>query len=122
LTKERLDLGKFGEELALEEIKRLGYKKIVRNYRCPLGEIDLIAFDGDTLAFLEVKTRKGRSTGYAKEAVSPQKRHQISKAALYYLKSNRLCEAKARFDVIAISLAGGDARIEVVKNAFDLGS
>ena len=51
LTRERIELGKLGEELACKEIKKLGYKKILRNYRCPLGEIDIIARDGETFYF-----------------------------------------------------------------------
>ena len=61
MSKERLELGRLGEGLALKKIRRLGYKKIVCNYRCTLGEIDIIAKDGDTLVFIEIKTRKGRS-------------------------------------------------------------
>ena len=121
MTRERLDLGNFGEQLALKKIKRLGYKKIIRNYRCPLGEVDLIARDGDTLVFIEIKTRRGKSIGYAKEAVDARKRRQLSKAALAYMKSNDCCDAKARFDVVAINLKGNSApQIEVVKNAFEL--
>jgi putative endonuclease len=120
LTKERLELGKFGEELAYKKIKRLGYKKIIRNYRCPQGEVDLIANDGDTLVFIEIKTRRDKSVGYAKEAVNARKRRQLSKVALFYMKSNNCFETKARFDVIAISLKGGKPLIEVIKNAFDL--
>jgi len=120
LTKERLELGKFGEELAYKKIKSLGYKKIIRNYKCPLGEVDLIANDGDTLVFIETKTRKGKSVGYAKEAVTARKRRQLSKVALFYLKSNNCCDTKARFDVIAVSLKGGKPLIEVIRNAFDL--
>jgi putative endonuclease len=120
LTKERLDLGRFGEELALKTIKRLGYKKIVRNYRCSLGEVDLVAEDGDSLVFIEIKTRKGKSLGYAKEAVDARKRRQLSKLALAYMKANRCCEAKARFDVVAISLDGTETKIEVIKNAFEV--
>jgi len=120
LTRERIELGKYGEGLALKKVKRLGYKKIIRNYRCPLGEVDLIAKDGDSLVFIEIKTRKGRSIAYAKEAVNARKRRQISKVALHYLKSNNCCEAKARFDVVAVSLEGGESRVEVIKNAFDL--
>ena len=60
MTRERLDLGKLGEELALKKVKRLGYKCIARNYRCALGEIDLIAKDGDCLVFIEIKTRRGK--------------------------------------------------------------
>lgn len=120
MTKERLDLGKFGEELALRKIKRLGYKKIVRNFRCPLGEVDIIARDGDTLVFLEIKTRKGRSIGYAKEAVNARKKRQISKVALAYMKSRDCSDLRARFDVVAISLGRGKPEIEVIKNAFEL--
>ena len=120
MTRERLKLGKFGEDLALEKIKRLGYKKIIRNYRCALGEIDLIAKDGNTLVFIEIKTRKGKSIGYAKEAVDARKRRQLSKVALAYMKSNDCCEAKARFDVVAVCIDKNKPEIEVVKNAFDL--
>jgi putative endonuclease len=120
LTKERLELGKFGEELALRKIKRLGYKKIVRNFRCPLGEVDIIARDGDTLVFMEIKTRKGRSIDYAKEAVNAKKKRQISKVALAYMKSRDCSDVRARFDVVAISLGRGKPEIEVIKNAFEL--
>jgi putative endonuclease len=82
LTQERLKLGELGEDMAFKKVKRLGYKKILRNYRCPLGEVDLIAKDGDTLVFIEIKTRKGRSIGYAKEAVNDRKKRQLSKVAL----------------------------------------
>jgi len=120
LTQERLSLGKFGEDLAFREIKGLGYKRIIRNYRCPLGEVDLIAMDGDTLVFIEVKTRKGRSLAYAKEAVNAKKRRQLSKVALFYMKFNKLNEVRARFDVVAVSLAGSEQQVEVVRNAFEL--
>jgi putative endonuclease len=120
LTRERLELGKRGEDLALKRLKKLGYKKIVRNYRCPLGEVDLIAEDSGTLVFIEIKTRRGRSTGYAKEAVDARKRRQLSKVALAYMKSNDCIDTSARFDVVAISLWGDKTRIEVIKNAFDL--
>ena len=120
LTKARLELGRYGEDLAYKRIKRLGYKKIIRNYRCPLGEVDLIANDGDTLVFIEIKTRRGKPTGYAKEAVNARKQRQLSKVALSYMKSNNCSDAKARFDVIAISIKEDKPQIEVVKNAFDL--
>jgi putative endonuclease len=120
LTRERLELGAFGEELAFRKIKRMGYRSIVRNYRCPLGEVDLIAKDGDTLVFIEIKTRKGKSIGYAKEAVNEKKRRQISKVALAYMKSRNCCDMKARFDVVAVCLGHGDPEIEIIKNAFEL--
>ena len=120
MTQARLELGRYGEDLAYKRIKRLGYKKIIRNYRCPLGEVDLIANDGDTLVFIEIKTRRGKPTGYAKEAVNARKQRQLSKVALSYMKSNNCSDAKARFDVIAISIKEDKPEIEVVKNAFDL--
>ena len=120
LTRDRLELGKRGEELAYGAVKRLGYKGIVRNYRCPLGEVDLIAKDGDTLVFMEIKTRRGRDLGYAKEAVNAKKKRQLSKVALFYMKSEGCCDVRARFDVVAISLERGKPKVELIKNAFDL--
>ena len=120
MSRERLDLGKWGEDLALKKVKKLGYKCLARNYRCPVGEVDLIAKDGDTLVFVEIKTRRGRSLEYAKEAVNQRKRRQLSKVALAYMKANGCAEARARFDVVVINLEGGEQEIEVVRNAFDL--
>jgi putative endonuclease len=120
MTEERLNLGRLGEDLALEKIKQLGYKCIEKNYRCSMGEIDLIAKDRDCLVFIEIKTRRGRTIGYAKEAVTPRKIRQISKTALAYMKANNCCDAKSRFDVIAVSITGGREEIEVIKDAFEL--
>ena len=120
MTRERLDLGKWGEQLALKKIKSLGYKCVASNYRCPLGEIDLIARDGDTLVFIETKTRRGRSLSYAKEAINEKKRRQLSRVALFYMKANNCCDIKSRFDVVAINLNGNRREIEVIRNAFDL--
>ena len=120
MTRERIELGKLGEELALKKIKRLGYKCITRNYRCSMGEVDIIARDGDCLVFVEIKTRKGKSLRYAKEAINERKKRQISRVALAYMKANNCCDVKSRFDVVAINLNKGNERIEVIQNAFDL--
>lgn len=120
MTRERLDLGNLGERLALQKIKGLGYRCIEKNYRCSLGEIDLIARDRDCLVFIEIKTRRGRSTGYAKEAVTQKKIRQISKVALAYMKANDCCDTKARFDVVAVNITGDKEDIEVIKDAFEL--
>jgi putative endonuclease len=120
LTEERLNLGRLGEKLALDKIKRLGFKCVEKNYRCSLGEIDLIAKDGDCLVFIEIKTRRGRGVGYAKEAVTPRKMRQISKVALTYMKSNNCCDTKSRFDVIAINIVNDREEIEIIKDAFEL--
>jgi len=120
MTKERLDLGKAGEDFALKKIKKLGYRCIERNYRCTLGEIDLIAKHGECLVFIEIKTRRGRDTGYAKEAVTYRKKRQISKAALNYMKEKKCCDTKSRFDIIAVSINHGIPEIEVIQDAFEL--
>jgi putative endonuclease len=120
LTRERLQLGELGEKLALKRIKRLGYKLVAKNYRCPLGEIDLIAKDGDCLVFIEIKTRRNSSTGNAKEALQQRKRRQISRVALYYMKANGCCDIEARFDVIAVNIRGGKEEIELIQDAFEL--
>ncbi|RPI79222.1 MAG: YraN family protein [Desulfobacteraceae bacterium] len=120
MTRERLQLGKLGEDLALKKLKSLGYQSFIRNYRCPLGEIDLIARDGDTLVFLEIKTRRGRTLEYAKEAVNERKRRKIAQTAQVFLKENGCEEIKSRFDVVAINLGQGRDEIEVIKNAFEI--
>ena len=120
MTKERIALGRFGEELAKERLKKLGYRILETNYRCSLGEIDVVAKDGDVLVFVEIKTRKDRSLGEAKEAVHKRKQGQLSRVALAYLKSNHLLGSKARFDVVAIGVSRGKEEIEIVKNAFEL--
>ncbi len=120
MTRERLELGERGEALALEKVKQLGYRNIVKNYRCRLGEVDLVARDGDELVFIEIKTRKGRPLGFAKEAVTLRKQQQISKVALNYMKTHNCCDVSARFDVVAVAMGNGPPQIEVIRNAFDL--
>lgn len=120
MTRARLELGKEGEDLALRKLESIGYRCIERNFRCALGELDLVARDGETLVFVEIKTRKGKSLDYAKEAVHARKQRQISKVALAYMKRNGCEEAKARFDVVVIHQKNLDKHIEVIRNAFDL--
>ncbi len=120
MTKERIELGKEGEEIAFKKVKKLGYKCLERNYRCPLGEIDMIARHKDCLVFIEIKTRKGRDIGYAKEAVDLRKKRQISKAALYYMKENNCPDIRSRFDVVAVCINNDVPEIEVIQDAFEL--
>lgn len=120
MTQERITLGKLGEDLARERLKDLGYRILKTNYRCSLGEIDLVARDGDVLVFAEIKTRKNESLAQVKEAVTKRKQIQISKVALAYMKSNNLWGSKARFDVVAVGLLDGKKEIEIIKNAFEL--
>jgi len=119
VTKSRIELGQIGEKLAYIELTRMGYKIVAQNYRCRMGEIDIIAEDGETLVFVEIKTRSKTETSVAKEAVNIRKQHQIAKVALAYMKNNDFMDKRARFDVVAISMKGSEPYIEIIKNAFD---
>ncbi len=117
----RQRLGKKGEETVAKYLKENGYKILSKNYRCKLGEIDIIAKDGLDLVFIEVKTRSGLSYGSPAEAVNKKKQRQISRAAQCYLGEQQLFNSPARFDVI--SLLGdnsGNSQIDHINNAFDL--
>jgi len=120
MTKERLSLGRLGEELAAEILKGAGYRIVERNYRCRSGEVDIIAVDGKTVVFVEVKCRTSEEYGSPQLAVDRRKQRQISRAATTYLRANRLLSCSARFDVVAIVVQGKDHDIEHIKNAFDL--
>ncbi|MCW5214310.1 YraN family protein, partial [Desulfobulbus sp. US5] len=86
-----------------------------RNYRLRIGEVDIIARDGEYLVFIEVKTRRSTRFGSPFEAVDARKQQQIVKIASAYLQGKEL---PVRFDVVAVHLNGQDVRIEVLKNAF----
>ncbi|MFH0724984.1 MAG: YraN family protein [Pseudomonadota bacterium] len=114
-------LGQSGEAVALEHLKKNGYQILASNYRTPLGEIDIIAKDKDTLVFAEVKARRSDRFGSPKWAITAQKKRKLSMLALYYLKTANLQRQKARFDVVSIMAhRPGQWDIEIIKNAFDL--
>jgi putative endonuclease len=117
---EKKELGKKGEEVALRFLKKRGYRIIEQNYVCKMGEMDLIAKEKDTLAFIEVKTRTSTAFGPPQLAVNSSKQRQLSKVALYFLKEKKLEDVKARFDVVAIILGQNGEEIELIKDAFDL--
>ena len=112
--------GEKGESLAAWFLKKNGYKIVEQNYRTQLGEIDIIAKDKKTLVFVEVKSRRSTRFGNPKWAVTPKKQRKISMVALYYLKTTNQIDAKARFDVVAITSNRDQPQIEIVKNAFEL--
>jgi len=120
MTQDRLSLGKKGEELALAQLKALKYRILERNFKCRLGEIDIIARDKNTLVFIEVKTRATKDFGGPAAAVNERKQRQLSKVALTYLHQKNLHHVPARFDVVAIELIPPSPRIEVIRNAFEL--
>ena len=114
--------GKRSETDAIKHLKKLGYKILETNYRNRLGEIDIIAKDRDTIAFVEVKARKSKTYGNPKWAITPKKQRKISMVALSYLKATRQIQAKARFDVVTVTLNSENttSTIDVIKNAFEL--
>jgi putative endonuclease len=114
-----LSLGRRGERRAAGFLKRLGMRIIERNYKAPTGEVDIIAMDGDTLVFVEVKARKGEGFGSPLEAVDLKKQKRITRAALFYM-SNLREQPPARFDVIGIMLKGWRAEVEHIRDAFAL--
>lgn len=108
-------LGTRYENITAEYLKQQGAQILARNFRCRYGEIDLIAKDGDYLAFVEVKYRSTRKMGDPAESVTPLKQERIRTAARYYLYQNRYGEeTPCRFDVIRIL----ENKINWMKNAF----
>ena len=112
-------LGKHGEDLACGELERRGYAIVARRYRRRGGELDIIARDGATLVFIEVKARDSHAFGAAAEAVTRLKRRKITELALDYMMRNHLSDCPCRFDVVSIHFDSGRPVIDVFQNAFD---
>lgn len=112
-------LGISGEELAADHLLGLGYRILGRDVKTPLGQLDLVARDGRTLVFVEVKTRAGTGFGLPEEAVGANKARKLRQLALYYLKRHPHA-GPLRFDVVGIVMAGGRVlRLTHVRNALD---
>ena len=110
--------GQAGEDLACAHLVDSGMRILARNYRCRVGEIDLVARDGETLVFVEVKERSGRSHGAAIEAVTPLKRRRIVRAARHYAAGHGGLELAVRFDVVAIDRDPAGDRVRHERGAF----
>jgi putative endonuclease len=106
--------------MAVTALKKAGYRVLELNYRCKLGEIDIVARDSDVLVFVEVKARRSGRFGGPKDAVTATKKRKVSMVALEYLKRHGQTDQKARFDVVAIHLRSPRPDIEIIRNAFDL--
>jgi putative endonuclease len=119
MTQARQHLGKVGEDIACRELERRGYAVLARRYRRGGGEIDIVARDGATVVFVEVKARDSREFGDGAEAVTTWKRRRIVQAAMDYMMRNIGHECACRFDVVAIDLSAGEPKVEVVQHAFD---
>jgi putative endonuclease len=116
-----VSLGRRGEDAAAEHLERLGYRILERGRRFRFGELDLVALDGRTLVFVEVKTRSSADYGSPSQAVDARKRRRMTNAALGYLKQHRLLDRPSRFDVVSIVWPpdGTAARITHHRSAFE---
>lgn len=112
-------LGISGEALAEDHLRGLGYQIVERDLRTPLGQLDLVAMDGRTLVFVEVKTRAGHGYGLPQEAVDARKIRKLQQLGLYYLKT-RPHKGAIRFDVVGLTVSDGRlTRVDHIKNAID---
>ena len=119
--RERKALGLLGEEVALEYLLARGLKLVLRNYRCKLGEIDLVMRDDRTLVLVEVRCRASNDYGGAAASVDWQKQRKLIKTGEHLLmKRSDLRRFPVRFDVIAIATGASTPQIEWIKSAFTL--
>jgi putative endonuclease len=114
----QLPLGRRGERAAEKHLRRIGYRIVARNFRAAGAEIDLVAMDGDTLVFVEVKTRRSRDAGAPEEAVDERKQKRMRRAAEIFATRYRADEVEMRFDIIAVDASGERLKIELLRNAF----
>lgn len=121
MSEARLALGAWGEDQAVVYLRKQGMKILERNFRTPVGEIDIIAKNKSFLAFIEVKTRRGITFGTPQEAVGQRKQRQIIRTAQWYLQNNNVAKLQPRFDVVAILCQSDEtAQITYLMNAFSL--
>lgn len=114
-----MKLGPAGEKVAARHLRRRGYRILSRNYDCRAGEIDLIAADGDTIVFVEVKTRREESAADPEVNVTYHKRRRLTQAARYYLMEKSAQDRPCRFDVVAVLMPeGGQPAVEHFIDAF----
>ncbi|HQU43881.1 MAG: YraN family protein [Planctomycetia bacterium 21-64-5] len=114
-------LGQRGEALAARHLRRRGYRIVARGSRAALGELDLVAVDGRTVVFVEVKTRRSQDAGHPADAVDDDKQRRLTRLAVAYLRRHGLLEYPARFDVVAITWPAGRGKptVEHFPRAFN---
>jgi len=115
------ETGARGENLACAFLARNGYRVIERNYRCRQGEIDIIAQQGETLVFVEVRARTGGAYGTPEESITAAKKQRLRQVADHYVQHRDNLPEARRIDVVAVRLGqGGRARrIEIIENAVE---
>ena len=119
MTRARQSLGRLGEDLACRELRRRGYAILARRFRTRFGEIDVIAKDGPTLVFVEVKTRRTAAFGGPTAAVNAAKQRRLVNMARSYLMGLGGPTPPCRFDVVGVTAGPGrPPALEVVRDAF----
>jgi putative endonuclease len=108
VAERRKRLGERGEDAAAAFLERSGMTVVERNWRCPTGEVDIVALDGETIVLCEVKTRRSTSKGTPEEAVTPAKRRRYAKLAAAYLQHAGVGSVGIRFDVISLTVIAVD--------------
>ncbi len=109
----RVGLGRGGESLAVTWLEARGMRVLARNWRCPYGEVDVIALQNGVLIFVEVKTRRGERMGAPEEAITPAKRRHMVATAQAYMAERGCEEQPFRLDVLAVQLTPGGTLLEV---------
>lgn len=117
-TDRRSERGRLGEDAALRVYERRGFALVARNWRCSLGELDLIIVRRDVLVVCEVKTRSGAAFGGGYEAVTRTKRRKVRSLADAFLQGNAFEHARVRFDVASVWLGARGADVEIFEDAF----
>ena len=118
MTYQRQRLGERGESIACDELEKCGYIILERRYRTRFGEIDVIADDGGTVVFVEVKTKTDSSFSDPAESVTKQKQRRLVSMAEQYVAYHHLDHTPCRFDVVAIDTSVAPSRITLYKDAF----
>lgn len=112
-------MGRKGEDVALSFLKKKGYHILDKNFRCKLGELDIVAEEDDQIVFVEVKARKNLDFGLPQESLNYFKKKRLTSLALFYLTSHHLQQVSCRFDVVAVVFKENEAAsIHLIKNAF----
>lgn len=119
MRRSRKELGAWGENLAAKRLEADGYEIVARNWRCARGEIDIVAQVGKTVAFVEVKTRRGRKMGAPEAGLTPHKSRKLLQLGAIYVQEHKLIEVNWRIDLVAVELDndGNLLRFEHIPNA-----
>jgi len=115
----RRDVGILGEKLAKDFLKKRGYHIRETNYRCPEGEIDIVARHKDSLVFIEVRAKKSLQFGSPEESITPTKMGRLRTVAAHYQQTHNNLPSSWRIDVVAVEIdqKGKPLRIELIENA-----